>query len=62
MSCHVSDDTGVGNELTTQYLMSTWAKVCQALGSSFEPYLSFVMPLILKSASVKADISFIGTS
>ncbi|KAF8333461.1 armadillo-type protein [Cantharellus anzutake] len=55
----IQNDTRPGDEITHQYLMSTWAKVCQALGSSFEPYLSFVMPSLLKSAAVKADISFI---
>jgi len=39
--------------------MSTWAKVCQALGPAFEPYLQFVMPPLLKSAAVKADVSVI---
>lgn len=41
--------------------MSTWAKVCQALGSNFEPYLQQVMPLVFHSAAVRADMSVIGT-
>jgi importin-5 len=43
------------------YLMSTWAKVCQALGPEFEPYLPVVMPGLLETASRKADVSVYGT-
>ncbi|KAK2464446.1 hypothetical protein APHAL10511_003594 [Amanita phalloides] len=39
------------------YLIGTWAKVCQAMGPEFEPYLPIVMPTLLNAASVKADIS-----
>lgn len=39
------------------YLISTWAKVCQAMGPEFEPYLPVVMPSLLTTASAKADIS-----
>ncbi|TFK20034.1 ARM repeat-containing protein [Coprinopsis marcescibilis] len=39
------------------YLISTWAKVCQALGPEFEPYLPVVMPSLLTTASAKADIN-----
>lgn len=42
------------------YLISTWAKIGQALGSEFEPYLPLVMPNILKTASTKTDISVYG--
>ncbi|PCH35440.1 ARM repeat-containing protein [Wolfiporia cocos MD-104 SS10] len=38
------------------YLIATWAKVCQALGPEFEPYLPVVMPPLLAAASAKADI------
>ena len=41
----------------THYLISTWAKVCQAMGEEFEPYLPVVMPSLLTTASAKADIS-----
>ncbi|KAF8521902.1 ARM repeat-containing protein [Hysterangium stoloniferum] len=40
-----------------QYLSATWAKVCQALGPEFEPYLPVVMPPLLHGAAVKADVS-----
>lgn len=53
---------GSNDEVTPQYLMSTWAKVCQALGPSFEPYLPQVMPLVFHSAAVRADVSVVGES
>jgi hypothetical protein len=49
-------DTQLGH-----YLIATWAKVCQAMGSDFEPYLPVVMPALLTTASAKADISVYGT-
>ncbi|KAI0919362.1 hypothetical protein AcV7_006120 [Taiwanofungus camphoratus] len=39
------------------YLIATWAKVCQAMGPEFEPYLPVVMPPLLLAASAKADVS-----
>ncbi|KIK57273.1 hypothetical protein GYMLUDRAFT_263322 [Collybiopsis luxurians FD-317 M1] len=41
----------------THYLMGTWAKICQAMGPEFEPYLPVVMPDLLRTASMKADVS-----
>jgi len=46
------DDTMLGH-----YLIATWAKVCQAMGEEFEPYLPVVMPPLLIAASAKADVS-----
>ncbi|KIJ25106.1 hypothetical protein M422DRAFT_193858 [Sphaerobolus stellatus SS14] len=46
------DDT-----MLPQYLCATWAKVCQAMGPEFEPYLPVIMPPLLESAAVKADVS-----
>jgi hypothetical protein len=46
-----------GDTLLTHYLISTWAKVCQALGPEFEPYLPVVMPPLLLAASAKPDVS-----
>ncbi|KZT18501.1 ARM repeat-containing protein [Neolentinus lepideus HHB14362 ss-1] len=43
--------------LLPHYLIATWAKVCQALGPEFEPYLPVVMPALLRAASAKADVS-----
>lgn len=45
----------------SHYLMGTWAKICQAMGPEFEPYLPVVMPDLLATASLKADVSVIGT-
>ena len=44
------------------FLIVTWAKVCQALGEEFEPYLPVVMPPLVRVASSKADISIYGAS
>ncbi|KAJ3791198.1 armadillo-type protein [Lentinula aff. detonsa] len=41
----------------SHYLMGTWAKICQAMGPEFEPYLPAVMPDLLATASMKADVS-----
>lgn len=49
------DDT-----LLNSYLVASWAKICQALGPEFEPYLPVVMPPLLRAASAKADVSVIG--
>eukprot|EP00918_Siedleckia_nematoides_P062669 GHVU01136615.1.p2 GENE.GHVU01136615.1~~GHVU01136615.1.p2 ORF type:complete len:153 (+),score=13.16 GHVU01136615.1:294-752(+) len=38
------------------YLIATWAKICQAMGEDFVPYLPVVMPPLLRAASVKADV------
>ncbi|KAF7978256.1 hypothetical protein HWV62_1080 [Athelia sp. TMB] len=46
-----------GDTLLNHYLISTWAKICQALGPEFEPYLPVVMPPLVSAASAKADIS-----
>jgi len=48
------DDT-----LLSSYLVASWAKICQALGPEFEPYLPVVMPPLLRAASAKADVSVI---
>jgi hypothetical protein len=40
--------------------MGTWAKICQAMGVEFEPYLPVVMPDLLATASAKADVSVYG--
>lgn len=50
-----------GDTMLNHYLIATWAKVCQALGPEFEPYLPVVMPPLLHAASAKADVSVWGT-
>ena len=39
------------------YLIATWAKICQAMGPEFEPYLPVVMPPLLAAAGMKPDVS-----
>ncbi|TDL15928.1 ARM repeat-containing protein [Rickenella mellea] len=46
--------------MLNHYLIATWAKICQALGPEFEPYLPIVMPPLLQAASAKADVSVWG--
>ncbi|EMD36115.1 hypothetical protein CERSUDRAFT_156882 [Gelatoporia subvermispora B] len=46
-----------GDTMLTHYLIATWAKVCQAMGPEFEPYLPVVMPPLLLAANAKADVS-----
>ena len=43
--------------LLANYLIATWAKICQAMGPDFEPYLPVVMPPLLNAANAKADVS-----
>ncbi|KAI0782934.1 ARM repeat-containing protein [Abortiporus biennis] len=43
--------------MLNHYLIATWAKICQAMGPDFEPYLPVVMPPLLVAASAKADVS-----
>jgi hypothetical protein len=49
-----------GDTLLNHYLISTWAKICQAMGPEFEPYLPVVMPPLINAAGTKADISVYG--
>lgn len=46
--------------MLTHYLIATWAKVCQAMGEEFEPYLPVVMPPLLAAASTKTEVSVYG--
>lgn len=39
------------------YLIATWAKICQAMGPDFEPYLPVVMPPLLQAAAAKAEVA-----
>ncbi|KAL9103953.1 MAG: hypothetical protein Q9163_001059 [Psora crenata] len=40
----------------SQYLLHCWGRMCRVLGQDFVPYLSGVMPPLLKLASANADI------
>ena len=46
--------------LTEKDTAATWAKVCQAMGPEFEPYLPVVMPPLFRAANAKADVSVYG--
>lgn len=41
------------------YLISAWARVCKIMGKRFEPYLPLVMGPVLKTASIKPEVSLI---
>lgn len=47
-----------GDALLNGHLIATWAKICQAMGVEFEPYLPFVIPPLISAA--KADVSIDG--
>ena len=38
-------------------LFQAWARLCKCLGQEFLPYMSAVMPAILRSAQLKADVT-----
>ena len=39
------------------YMISAWARICKILGPRFAPYLPVVMPAIMKTASMKPEVS-----
>ncbi|RYQ86900.1 hypothetical protein Ahy_B10g106510 isoform B [Arachis hypogaea] len=42
---------------TTSYMLQAWARLCKCLGQDFLPYMEFVMPPLLRSASLKPDVT-----
>ncbi len=38
------------------YMLQAGARICKSLGEEFLPYLSIVMPPLLKSAQLKPDV------
>ena len=40
------------------YLISAWARICKIMGKRFEPYLNLVMGPVLKTASLKPEVSW----
>eukprot|EP00961_Rhodomonas_salina_P252408 3411715-Rhodomonas_salina.1 len=40
--------------------LQAWGRVAKALGQDFIPYLNVVMPPLLKSVSIKADVEVVG--
>ena len=57
---HTDSPVDPSDTMLGHYLIATWAKVCQAMGPEFEPYLPVVMPPLLLAASAKADVSVYG--
>ena len=42
---------------TATYMLQAWTRLCKCLGEDFVPYLQFVMPPLLKSAQLEADVT-----
>ncbi|KAK4740781.1 hypothetical protein SAY87_024369 [Trapa incisa] len=42
---------------TTSYMLQAWARLCKCLGQEFLPYMSVVMPPLLKSSQLKPDVT-----
>ena len=40
------------------YMISAWARICKILGARFAPYLPLVMDPVMKTASMKPEVSF----
>lgn len=43
--------------INTFNLLQAWARLCKCLGQDFLPYMEFVMPPLLQSASLKPDVT-----
>jgi len=41
------------------YMISAWARICKILGSGFAPYLPLVMGPVLKTASIKPEVTIL---
>lgn len=44
------------DDATTSYMQQAWTRLCKCLGQDFIPYLTVVMPSLLKSAQLKPDV------
>jgi len=51
-TCSKDDDTS-----TTSYMLQAWTRLCKCLGKDFVPYLQVVMPPLLESAKLEADVT-----
>jgi hypothetical protein len=49
-----------GDQEMNDSLMATWANLCQAMDSEFEPYIQVTMPGLLATAGADADVSVYG--
>ncbi|MDI1484996.1 MAG: importin subunit beta-3 [Ramalina farinacea] len=52
---NITDD----DDPQSQYLLHCWGRMCRVLGDGFVPYLSGVMPPLMKLASAKADLQLL---
>lgn len=59
MACSADSVTDPSDD-TMAYLITTWAKVSQTLKKDFVPYLPFVMPVLLRTASLKPEMTILG--
>jgi hypothetical protein len=41
------------------YMISAWARICKILGSGFAPYLPLVMGPVMKTASMKPEVTLL---
>ncbi|KAH7315386.1 hypothetical protein KP509_21G047300 [Ceratopteris richardii] len=39
------------------YMLQAWGRICKCLGQEFQPYMSIVMPPLLRSAQLKPDVT-----
>ncbi|KAI8917831.1 hypothetical protein PhCBS80983_g00962 [Powellomyces hirtus] len=46
----------------SSYLLAAWARICKVLEADFVPYLSFVLPPLMKSAQLKPDFALIDST
>ncbi|KAJ8645121.1 hypothetical protein MRB53_006869 [Persea americana] len=42
---------------TASYMLQAWTRLCKCLGQDFLPYMSVVMPPLLRSAQLKPDVT-----
>eukprot|EP01117_Protostelium_nocturnum_P017390 TRINITY_DN7083_c0_g1_i2.p1 TRINITY_DN7083_c0_g1~~TRINITY_DN7083_c0_g1_i2.p1 ORF type:complete len:1021 (-),score=279.53 TRINITY_DN7083_c0_g1_i2:1847-4909(-) len=48
-----SDDPQIG------FLLQSWARICKCMGQDFVPYLQYVMPPLLASASISPEVTVV---
>ena len=49
--------TCANDDDTSTYMLQAWTRLCKCLGQEFVPYLQVVMPPLLKSARLEADVT-----
>jgi importin-5 len=46
------------DDISVQYLLSAWSRICTVLGKDFVPYLQLVMPHVFRLAGTKCKIAY----